>query len=75
MMAIYQNLCLKFILLTVTCRNAPSVHATGEPGFAHAHILVAGFVFTLPTQLNMASKILLLWLYCNISDSSLYYLL
>jgi hypothetical protein len=59
----------------MTCRNAQSVHDTGEPGCGHARIVVAGFGFTLPTQLNMASKILPLGLYFNISDSSLYYLL
>jgi hypothetical protein len=38
-----------FIILTVTCKNALSVHAAGEPGAAHAGILVAGFLFTLPS--------------------------
>jgi hypothetical protein len=54
----------------VTCRNAQSFQATGELGCGHALILVAGFRFTHPTQLNMASKILGLELYFNINDSS-----
>jgi hypothetical protein len=37
-----------FVLLPVTCRNAPTIHAAGGQGDAHARIWVAGLGFTLP---------------------------